>query len=42
MDNYTIWTKHNKPWVLMEDNEEYENIADWLTYMKRVPLEMNH
>ena len=25
MDNYTLWTKHGEPEVLMEDNEEDNN-----------------
>ena len=32
MDNYTLWTKHGEPGVLMEDNEENnddDNIPDW-------------
>jgi hypothetical protein len=32
MDNYTLWTKHGEPGVLMEDDEEDDdanNIPDW-------------
>ena len=32
MDNYTLWTKHGEPGVLMEDNEEDnndDNIPNW-------------
>ena len=32
MDNYTLWTKHGEPRVLMEDDEgnyNNNNIADW-------------
>ena len=32
MDNYTLWTKHGEPGVLMEDNEEDnddDNMPDW-------------
>jgi hypothetical protein len=25
MDNYTLWTKHGEPGVLMEDNEDDDN-----------------
>jgi len=30
IDNYTLWTKHDEPGVLMEDNERYDadNIED--------------
>ena len=32
MDNYTLWTKHGEPRVLMQDGEgddDDNNIADW-------------
>ena len=33
MDNYTLWTKHGEPWVLMQegegDDDDDKNIADW-------------
>ena len=32
MDNYTLWTKHGEPGVLMQDGEgedDENNIADW-------------
>ena len=31
MDNYTLWTKHGEPGVMMQDGEEddNDNIADW-------------
>ena len=31
MDNYTLWTKHGEPGVVMQDGEEDDdhNIADW-------------
>jgi hypothetical protein len=32
MDNYTLWTKHNEPRVLMEDDEDADddnNIPDF-------------
>ena len=32
MDNYTLWTKHGAPGVLMQDGEgedDENNIADW-------------
>ena len=31
MDNYTLWTKHGEPVVVMQDDEEDgdHNIADW-------------
>jgi len=33
MDNYTLWTKHGEPWVLMQegegDDDDDNNIADW-------------
>ena len=31
MDNYTVWTKHGEPGVVMQDGEEDDdhNIADW-------------
>ena len=31
MDNYTLWTKHSEPGVMMQDGEgdNDDNIADW-------------
>ena len=31
MDNYTLWTKHGEPRVVMQDGEgdDDDNIADW-------------
>ena len=31
MDNYTLWTKHGEPRVVMQDGEEDDdhNIVDW-------------
>ena len=31
MDNYTLWTKHGEPGVVMQDGEgdDDDNIADW-------------
>ena len=31
MDNYTLWTKHGEPGVVMQDGEgdDDNNIADW-------------
>ena len=30
MGNYTLWTKHGEPGVVMQDGEEDDyNIADW-------------
>ena len=31
MDNYTLWTKHGEPGVVMQDDEgdDDDNIADW-------------
>ena len=31
MDNYTLWTKHGEPGVVMQDGEEDDdrNITDW-------------
>src|SRR6185312_8514314 len=31
MDNYTLWTKHSEPGVVMQDSEgdDDDNIADW-------------
>ena len=45
MDNYTLWTKHGEPWVLMQegegDDDDDNNIADWAHLLKRMPLKMN-
>ena len=42
MDNYTLWTKHGEPGVVMQDGEgdDDDNIAG-LTYKKWEPLKMN-
>ena len=31
MDNYTLWTKHSEPGVVMQDGEgdDDDNITDW-------------
>ena len=44
MDNYTLWTKHGEPGVLMEDNEEDnddDNIPDWAHLYEAVDAEIN-
>ena len=43
MDNYTLWTKHGEPGVVMQDGEEDDDhiLQTGLIYMKREPLKMN-
>ena len=43
MDNYTLWTKHGEPGVVMQDGEgdDDDNIADWAHLYEREPLKMN-
>ena len=40
MDNYTLWTNHGEPGVVMQDGEEDDdhNIVDWAHLLIRTRL----